>query len=127
MMVEGLDLAFLSITLITRLSNVVIRRMYLSSMVMAVDELRPSEMEPATREFWKVMAHEMVANAEELLSQVESFFGMRSPHLGFPPIMMSCFMVRTLYGSGLTSRCSGYTCAGTCRSICGSGRSVSFV
>lgn len=67
--------------------------MYLSSMAVAVDEPGTSEMSDTARDFWKTMARDMVVNADELLSQVESFFGMRSPHLGFPPIMMSCFMV----------------------------------
>ncbi|WVF73223.1 hypothetical protein IAT40_008042 [Kwoniella sp. CBS 6097] len=78
MMVEGLDLAFLSITLITRLSNIVIRRMHLSAMANAIDPEGASERNYESHDFWKQMANEMVWNSEQLLSQVETFFGMRS-------------------------------------------------
>ncbi|WVR00390.1 hypothetical protein IAU59_007533 [Kwoniella sp. CBS 9459] len=88
MMVEGLDLAFLSITLITRLSNIVIRRMYLPSMASAIDSEGASDRNYQPHEFWEQMAHEMIWNSEQLLSQVETFFSMRSVQLGFPPIMV---------------------------------------
>nr|XP_031863764.1 uncharacterized protein CI109_001016 [Kwoniella shandongensis]KAA5530836.1 hypothetical protein CI109_001016 [Kwoniella shandongensis] len=88
MMVEGLDLAFLSITLITRLSNIVLRRLYLPSMAVAIDPDGAAEMNLHTRGFWLQMANEMVSNSEQLLSQVETFFGMRAVQLGFPPIMV---------------------------------------
>ncbi|OCF32258.1 hypothetical protein I316_06173 [Kwoniella heveanensis BCC8398] len=89
MMVEGLDLAFLSITLITRLSNIVIRRMYLPSMASAIDPEGTSDRDYESHDFWKQMATEMIWNSEQLLSQVETFFSMRSVQLGFPPIMSS--------------------------------------
>ncbi|WVQ67192.1 uncharacterized protein L199_005387 [Kwoniella botswanensis] len=88
MMVEGLDLAFLSITLITRLSNIVIRRLYLPSMAAAIDPDGPTEASLESRHFWQRMANDMIVNSEQLLSQVETFFSMRSVHLGFPPIMV---------------------------------------
>nr|XP_018260672.1 uncharacterized protein I303_06387 [Kwoniella dejecticola CBS 10117]OBR82830.1 hypothetical protein I303_06387 [Kwoniella dejecticola CBS 10117] len=88
MMVEGLDLAFLSITLITRLSNIVIRRLYLSSMAAAIDPDGPVEGSYESRQFWQSMANDMIFNSEQLLSQVEVFFSMRSVQLGFPPIMV---------------------------------------
>ncbi|WVW85959.1 hypothetical protein I302_107997 [Kwoniella bestiolae CBS 10118] len=88
MMVEGLDLAFLSITLITRLSNIVIRRLYLPSMAAAIDPDGPTEGSLESRHFWQTMANDMIMNSEQLLSQVETFFSMRSVHLGFPPIMV---------------------------------------
>ncbi|WRT70425.1 uncharacterized protein IL334_007423 [Kwoniella shivajii] len=88
MMVEGLDLAFLSITLITRLSNIVIRRLYLPSMAAAIDPEGTGESAFESRHFWQQMADDMISNSEQLLSQVETFFSMRSVHLGFPPIMV---------------------------------------
>ncbi|WWC91513.1 uncharacterized protein L201_006459 [Kwoniella dendrophila CBS 6074] len=88
MMVEGLDLAFLSITLITRLSNIVIRRLYLPSMAAAIDHDQPTEGTYEPPQFWQQMADEMIHNSEQLLSQVEVFFSMRSVELGFPPIMV---------------------------------------
>ncbi|WWC71817.1 uncharacterized protein I206_105776 [Kwoniella pini CBS 10737] len=88
MMVEGLDLAFLSITLITRLSNIVIRRLYLPSMAAAIDPDGPGEGSFESRHFWQSMATDMIINSEQLLSQVEVFFSMRSVQLGFPPIMV---------------------------------------
>lgn len=47
-----------------------------------------SEMSDASRHFWQEMAAEMVKNSEQLLSQVETFFTMRPPQDGFPPIMV---------------------------------------
>ncbi|KAL7421103.1 hypothetical protein Q5752_003987 [Cryptotrichosporon argae] len=94
MTVEGLDLAFLSIALIVRLSHIVIRRVYLSSMAAAVDADVAADSGAAatgmdeTKRFWRQMAVDMVENSAMLLDHCETVFRMRSPKLGFPPIQV---------------------------------------
>jgi hypothetical protein len=80
--------AFLSIVVIIRLSNIVIRRMYLAWMAAAIDPEGPTDMAQDQRVFWQCMAGEMVANSQTLLAHVETFFSTRSPQLGFPPIQV---------------------------------------
>ena len=48
--------AFLSIVVIIRLSNIVIRRMYLACMAAAIDPEGPTDMAQDQRVFWQCMA-----------------------------------------------------------------------
>ncbi|WVR07848.1 hypothetical protein IAU60_004891 [Kwoniella sp. DSM 27419] len=58
------------------------------SMAGAIDPEGAVESLYDSRDFWLRMADEMIVNSQQLLSQVETFFGMRSVQLGFPPIMV---------------------------------------
>ena len=88
MIMESHDLPFVTLGLMHKLSNIVIRRMYLSAMAAAVDRETAPVMSAEDQMFWQHMASEMVRNAEDLLSQVETYFSLKSPANGFPPILL---------------------------------------
>jgi len=60
---EGLDLAYLSVTMVNRMSNIVIRRIYLPRIAGAVDRLRwqndQHDQRDAPPAFWNDMANEL--------------------------------------------------------------------
>ncbi|EON99010.1 putative general repressor of transcription-like protein [Phaeoacremonium minimum UCRPA7] len=75
---EGQDLAYLAVTMVIRLCNIVIRKAYLRYMIF------PDQSEPNLRAFWSNMALEMFKNVRELYEQIDTQFIDRAPdeHLG---------------------------------------------
>ncbi|KPM46496.1 hypothetical protein AK830_g159 [Neonectria ditissima] len=120
---ESLHLAYLSVTMVLRLSNIVTRRIYLENMLSALvhepaDEVRgatpqtgrasddqsspahdPSEpildafLDPAPVGFWETTSEELFTNVWKLYEQIDAFFTMRAPDEGFPQILVFCVYI----------------------------------
>ncbi|KAK1826686.1 hypothetical protein QBC39DRAFT_363766 [Podospora conica] len=68
---HGQDLAYLGVTMITRLSNIVIRKAYLREMINHDKADRNSD-------FWVNMAHELWVNVEQLFDQITTQWADRA-------------------------------------------------
>ncbi|VUC20872.1 unnamed protein product [Clonostachys rosea] len=113
---EDMHLAYLSVTMVLRLSNIVIRRIYLHDMLAELspgDGNQPLEPETSTmgnenddqhspitptygvspQGFWKGMSHTLFQNVWQLHEQIAAYFNMRSPDEGFPQILVFCVYV----------------------------------
>ncbi|CAM1501836.1 Fc.00g038200.m01.CDS01 [Cosmosporella sp. VM-42] len=116
----SLDLAYLSVTMVLRLSNIVARRIYLDDILSAltnepVDQLEPSTPtmanandktspshpipRPSSREiygssapegFWAHISNELFGNVWQLHEQVDAYFNVRGSGEGFPQILVFC-------------------------------------
>ena len=116
---ESLHLAYLAVTMVLRLSNIVTRRIYLDDMLATITtelvdqaQLEPStptmgdvntqtrgvrplpnklsSYGPAPPGFWAQTSKEMFENVWNLHEQVDAYFNMRSPDEGFPQILVFC-------------------------------------
>ena len=117
---ESLHLAYLSVTMVLRLSNIVTRRIYLDDMLLTLTNESPGQpLEPSTPTmanvndqrgqtypkplssttrsygvappgFWHKMSEELFSNVWELHEQVDAYFSMRTPDEGFPQILVFC-------------------------------------
>ncbi|KAH7120497.1 hypothetical protein EDB81DRAFT_700753 [Dactylonectria macrodidyma] len=115
---ESLHLAYLSVTMVLRLSNIVTRRIYLENMLSALAQKpanQPSEMPPPTltntqsstpsqpseqvisssppASFWEKTANSLFINVWKLYEQIDAFFTMRAPDEGFPQILVFCVYI----------------------------------
>ncbi|KAH0434878.1 hypothetical protein CcaCcLH18_05086 [Colletotrichum camelliae] len=93
---ESLHLAYLSVVMVLRLSNIVIRRIYIDQIITALSSIAEdvsSQEEQAPNGFWKNMSHELFANVVELHEQVEAYFSVRSRDEGFPAILVFCVYI----------------------------------
>ncbi|EQB56178.1 hypothetical protein CGLO_03816 [Colletotrichum gloeosporioides Cg-14] len=93
---ESLHLAYLSVVMVLRLSNIVIRRIYIDQIIRALSSTTQdalSEEGQAPSEFWKNMSNELFANVVELHEQVEAYFSVRSRDEGFPAILVFCVYI----------------------------------
>lgn len=113
---ESLHLAYLSVTMVLRLSNIVTRRIYLENMLSALAQRppdQPSDMPPPIigdgsdshqpseptfsgsipAGFWEKTAHELFVNVWKLYEQIDAFFTMRAPDEGFPQILVFCVYI----------------------------------
>ncbi|KAG5984452.1 hypothetical protein E4U55_004796 [Claviceps digitariae] len=70
---ESQELAYLCVTMMTRLSNIVLRRPYL------VDIINPDENDTAKQAFFQSMSDEIFANVRYLYEQIDAQFTNRSP------------------------------------------------
>ncbi|KAL1889069.1 hypothetical protein Sste5346_009134 [Sporothrix stenoceras] len=98
---EGLHLAYLSVVMVLRLSNIVIRRVYLDEMIAAlgpqspvVTTASPIPTPPppsvTSTSAWQRISYELFDNVVELHEQVTAYFSMRTPDEGFPAILVFC-------------------------------------
>ncbi|KAH7308745.1 hypothetical protein BKA65DRAFT_559625 [Rhexocercosporidium sp. MPI-PUGE-AT-0058] len=85
---ESLDLAYLSTVMVLRLSNIVLRRIYLPDIMVATSENpQPSPAPPA---FWESMSESLFQNVHSLYEQIDAYLPLRSREEGFPPIIVFC-------------------------------------
>ncbi|KAK0733686.1 hypothetical protein B0T26DRAFT_631339 [Lasiosphaeria miniovina] len=94
---EGQDLAYLGVTMITRLCNIVIRKSYLHEMISY------DKFDPKLTAFWARMSLELFRNVKDLYEQIETQYGDRSPEEG-TGAQMAAFCV---YSCGFLA---GYLC-----------------
>ncbi|GAA5860441.1 hypothetical protein JCM8547_000304 [Rhodosporidiobolus lusitaniae] len=81
------DLALLSLSLVLRLANIVLDRLYLPSLAAAI-EGGLERFKLGSSSFWGRLAAKMSEDARGLLQQAEMFFSFRSSSEGFPPVMV---------------------------------------
>jgi hypothetical protein len=71
----GFELAYLSVVMMLRLSNIIVRRMYLEEIKACVTD---NTVDASTRKFWEGISNELFHNVEELYEQIKSSFSIRS-------------------------------------------------
>ncbi|KAK1482283.1 hypothetical protein CTAM01_13633 [Colletotrichum tamarilloi] len=89
----GEDLAYLGVTMITKLCNIVLRRAYLENII------KPDEKDMQRRAFFANMSDDLFRNVRELYEQIDAQFSVRSSEEGVGAQMAS-FCV---YSCGLFS------------------------
>ncbi|CAK7232361.1 hypothetical protein SCUCBS95973_008234 [Sporothrix curviconia] len=95
---EGLHLAYLSVVMVLRLSNIVIRRVYLDEMIAALAPGRAGSSQSPTLPqttvesvaAWQRVSYDLFDNVVELHEQVTAYFSMRTSDEGFPAILVFC-------------------------------------
>ncbi|KAF7558916.1 hypothetical protein G7046_g5227 [Stylonectria norvegica] len=120
---ESLHLAYLSVTMVLRLSNIVTRRVYFEdilstlihypveqklepstpTMANANDKHSPSRPAPFSKlqeaygpppaGFWAQVSKELFINVWEMHEQVDAYFSMRAAGEGFPQILVFCVYI----------------------------------
>ncbi|KAK4145372.1 uncharacterized protein C8A04DRAFT_35863 [Dichotomopilus funicola] len=85
---EGQDLGYLSVTMITRLCNIVIRKAYLHEMI------SDNKSDPELTGFWHNMATKLFWNVSILYEQIETHYADRSREEG-PGAQMAVFCYYT--------------------------------
>ncbi|TRM65110.1 hypothetical protein BD626DRAFT_567951 [Schizophyllum amplum] len=93
---EAMDLSYLSIVLVLRMSNVVVRRVYLPYIAVAVgiveeQELPSEEWNLAPPAYWRTMARDLFADVRSLYEQLDAAIPL-CPQ-GFPPIIVFCIYI----------------------------------
>ncbi|KAK2590452.1 hypothetical protein QQS21_011869 [Conoideocrella luteorostrata] len=71
---DGQELAYLCVTMMTRLSNIVLRRPYL------IDIIKPDRRDTTKQAFFKAMSNEIFVNVRCLYEQIDVQFTNRSPN-----------------------------------------------
>ncbi|KAF2792017.1 hypothetical protein K505DRAFT_350908 [Melanomma pulvis-pyrius CBS 109.77] len=85
----GFELAYLSIVMMIRLGNILMRRMYLENIKASIpDNLSTSSGNEGPSGFWKTVSEELFENVFELYQQIEASFTMRSQTEGYPAILV---------------------------------------
>lgn len=105
---ECLHIAYLTTTMVVRLSNIVARRVYLREMLAHLTDEPPDQTLDATMghaaspvaapttssaappDFWERTSFELFYNVWELHQQIDAYFNMKSPGEGFPEILVFC-------------------------------------
>ncbi|KAK7408629.1 hypothetical protein QQX98_009193 [Neonectria punicea] len=120
---ESLHLAYLSVTMVLRLSNIVTRRIYLENMLSALTHKPPDQPQGVSPQtgmascdqsspayhpseatldafpssvpegFWEKTSRELFINVWKLYEQIDAFFTMRAPDEGFPQILVFCVYI----------------------------------
>lgn len=110
---ESLHLAYLSVVMVLRLSNIVVRRIYLEDLLLSVSQpssqpsptattTTPTTATPANPpppspspppDFWPAVSRDLFANVAELHEQIDAYFSSRAPGEGFPAILVFCVYV----------------------------------
>ncbi|KAH8890559.1 hypothetical protein GQ53DRAFT_590443, partial [Thozetella sp. PMI_491] len=94
---EHVDLAYLSIVTITRLNNIVLRRMYLPEMIAGIPVPSATNQQrlenPSRAAFWENMANELFANVWGLYEAIDVWHTLRSAEDGFPAMLAFCTYV----------------------------------
>jgi len=83
---SGQDLAYLAVTNVTRLCNIIIRKAYLANMI------QPDTTDQPILDFWSQMSTDLFSNVKELFDQIDTQFKERSPGEG-TGAQMSAFCV----------------------------------
>lgn len=89
---ESLHLAYLSIVMVLRLSNIVTRRIYMEDIVLAITE-GSGGSGGAPPGFWQLMSDEIFSNVLRLHEQIDAYFSMRTQEEGFPAILVFCIYI----------------------------------
>lgn len=92
---EDLDLAYLSVTMVIRLCNIVLRRSFLENIIHATPD------DGAPENFWKNMSIELFQNVLGLHEQIEAFFSLRSREQGYPAMIVFCVYICGSLGNHL--------------------------
>lgn len=71
----GFELAYLSVVMMLRLSNIIVRRMYLQDIKACMTS---HNVDNRTRVFWEDMSNELFCAVEELYEQIKASFTMQS-------------------------------------------------
>jgi len=85
---EGQDLAYLGVTMITKLCNIVIRKAYLHEI------MTDDKSDPRRTEFWRKMSRDLFMNVKELYEQIDTQYADRGPEEGMGA-QMAAFCVYT--------------------------------
>ncbi|KAG4433496.1 hypothetical protein IFR05_011034 [Cadophora sp. M221] len=85
---ESLDLAYLATVMVLRLSNIVLRRIYLPDIMAAASENPQSSLAPPR--FWESVSESLFQNVHSLYEQIDAYLPLRSREEGFPPIIVFC-------------------------------------
>ncbi|TPX15600.1 uncharacterized protein E0L32_004298 [Thyridium curvatum] len=94
--VEGLDLAYLSVVMVLRLSNIILRRNYLHFILSSrrdTDSTSSSSEQSIATEAWSPVADQLFDNMLMLHEQINAFFEHRSPDQGYPALIVFCIYV----------------------------------
>ncbi|KIY53509.1 hypothetical protein FISHEDRAFT_33139, partial [Fistulina hepatica ATCC 64428] len=86
---ESVDLAYLSVTMVIRLSSIVIRRIYLPYGISSTSN--NTGWGPAPQLYWKNMSEELFNNVHDLYEQISASFPFRTR--GSPPILVFCVYI----------------------------------
>ncbi|RDW80196.1 hypothetical protein BP6252_04834 [Coleophoma cylindrospora] len=89
---EALDLAYLSVVMPLRLSNIVVRRVHLEE-IMASMLGNPGDTNSSQAKFWQNMSYELFTNVLGLYEQIDAFFSHRSSDEGFPAMIVFCVYI----------------------------------
>lgn len=89
---ESLELAYLAIVMVVRLSNIVLRRTYMDDLIAASHSLFDGTT-VVNAEFWQTMSYELFANVQELHEQINAYFPSRSKGDGFPAVLAFCVYI----------------------------------
>ncbi|TLD33648.1 hypothetical protein PspLS_01382 [Pyricularia sp. CBS 133598] len=90
--VDGLDLAYLAVTMVVRLCNIVLRKPYMHMML-------PGKSDNNRSQFWTKMSMELFTNVQLLYDQIDAKFKDRGPNDGTgAQIMAFC-----IYSCGILS------------------------
>jgi hypothetical protein len=92
---EDLDLAYLSITMVVRLSNIVLRRNFLETIIYG------PRNDGSPNGFWMNMSTELFQNVLGLNEQIVAFFSLRSREQGYPAMIVFCVYVCGSLGNHL--------------------------
>ncbi|KAH8653222.1 hypothetical protein BGZ60DRAFT_460984 [Tricladium varicosporioides] len=89
---DSVDLAYLSIVKITRLNNLVLRRIYLEDILKSALEAKELVAADITT-FWQQMSLELFTNLKQLYEAIDTFFSLRSRDEGYPAMLVFCVYV----------------------------------
>ncbi|KAI1614912.1 fungal-specific transcription factor domain-containing protein [Exophiala viscosa] len=94
---EGLELAYLSVVMMIRLSNIILRRSYVQG-PRGVEIPRASQTANETFEATMsdrdaTIERELFDNLVVLHSQIQAYFALRSPNQGFPAFVVFCIYI----------------------------------
>ncbi|KAG9247007.1 hypothetical protein BJ878DRAFT_232489 [Calycina marina] len=81
---EGVDLAYLSVVMVLRLSNIILRRRFIENIIVKENN---NESPP---DFWRTVSTELFENVLGLHEQIDAFLTLRSPEQGFPALIAFC-------------------------------------
>ncbi|KAF2765114.1 hypothetical protein EJ03DRAFT_219543 [Teratosphaeria nubilosa] len=85
---ESMELAYLATVMVIRLSNIVLRRIYLDDLLTASRTAFDVRSDHAA--FWRTMSYELFDNMLELHRQIEAYFASRLKADGYPAILAFC-------------------------------------
>ncbi|KIV78649.1 hypothetical protein, variant [Exophiala sideris] len=87
--VEGLHLGYLSLVMVLRLCNIVIRRWYLKEIINALVD-SPHDIDSAAKGHWVKLSEELFHSVFELDEQITAFNSLRGSHEGSPTEIVFC-------------------------------------
>ncbi|KAH9832690.1 Cytochrome-P450 monooxygenase [Teratosphaeria destructans] len=85
---EGMELAYLATVMVIRLSNIVLRRIYLDDLLTA--SRTDFDVGSDHAAFWQAMSYELFDNMLELHRQIAAYFASRLKADGYPAILAFC-------------------------------------